>query len=43
MLLKWLDDLMCRWTQSEMDRFFEGINPESVKDIDKFLRSKGWL
>jgi hypothetical protein len=43
MLLKWLDDLMCRWTQAEMDRFFEGVNPESVKDIDKLLRSKGWL
>ena len=43
MLLKWFNDLMCRWTQSEMDRFFEGVNPEAVKDIDKLLRSKGWL
>ena len=42
MLLKWLDDLMRRWTQSEMDRWFEGVNPDSIKDIDKFLRSKGW-
>ena len=42
MMLKWLDDLLGRWTQHEMDRWFDGIKPDSIKDIDKFLRSKGW-
>lgn len=39
MLLKWLDDLMRRWTEREYEHYF--ANPESIKDIDKFLRSKG--
>lgn len=43
MLLKWFGNLMQRWTQNEMDRYFEGVNPESIKDIDKFLRLKGWI
>ena len=35
-LLTWINDLMERWTQREYDHYFK--NPESIKDIDKFLR-----
>ena len=35
-LLKWINGLLERWTQHEYDRCFG--NPESIKDIDKFLR-----
>ena len=43
MLLKWFSDFMERWTQSEMDRYFESVNPDSIKDIDQVLRSRGWM
>lgn len=42
-LLKWLESLVERWTQSEMDRYFATINPQAIKDIDQVLRSKGWM
>jgi len=42
MLLNWIDDVMCRWTQHEMERFFEGVDPDSIQDIEQFLRNKGW-
>jgi hypothetical protein len=43
MLLAWINQWLERWTWSEMDHYFDRIHPESIKDIDKFLRHRGWL
>jgi hypothetical protein len=42
-LLDWLDNIACRWRQRDLDRCFQGVNPDSITDIDKFLRSKKCL
>jgi hypothetical protein len=43
MLLDWFNNLMSRWTQSQYDRLFDGIDPSTIKDIDKFLKGRGYL
>jgi hypothetical protein len=39
----WLEHWDLRATESRIAEHFSGINPDSVTDIDKYLRSHGLM
>ena len=39
----WLDHWAARINDAQVQRYFDGINPDSITDIDKYLRSRGLM
>lgn len=43
MLWRFLDFLAWADVQNRIQKHFTNIHPETVKDVDKYLRAHGWM
>jgi hypothetical protein len=39
----WLDHWAARVNDARLQRCFDAVNPDSITDIDKYLRSRGLM